>query len=240
MYFIVIWNKIFKIIIPSSNVYNRQYIHLFTDLVVTGHSTYPSENRSEKQQQSDIPALPSDGYNNNEVLFKAATIAVPICGAVILFILIALAIRILKNDGIDTPSKLSTAGSRKSTLDFEAYGAAQTQNIKHLPLLKQPHSAGANEFFNNQNICHNDLKNECLAKKNQLMTLEYTLLAQSCNDPNNKPTNTEIGGTTSLYRNVNLSSNETGRSKDVCDNKVYEKEILNPAPYWAGAASNNN
>lgn len=215
-------------------------LFLLTDVVVTGHSTYPSENRSEKQQQPEFPVLPSDDYNNNEVLFKAATIAVPICGAVILFILIALAIRILKNDGIDTPSKLSAAGSRKSTLDYEAYGAAQTQTIKHLPLLKQQHLAGGgNEFFNNQNICHNDLKNECLAKKNQLMTLEYTLLAQSCNDASNKPTNTEIGGTTSLYRNVNLSSNETGRSKDVCDSKVYEKEILNPAPYWAGASNNN-
>ncbi|PSN45948.1 hypothetical protein C0J52_16546 [Blattella germanica] len=41
------------------------------------------------------------GYNNNEVWFKAATIAVPICGALILFVLIALAIKILRRDGIE-------------------------------------------------------------------------------------------------------------------------------------------
>ncbi|XP_045475447.1 BMP and activin membrane-bound inhibitor homolog isoform X2 [Harmonia axyridis] len=38
------------------------------------------------------------GYSNSEVWFRAATIAVPICGAVILFVLIALAIRILRNE----------------------------------------------------------------------------------------------------------------------------------------------
>ncbi|KAL1497307.1 hypothetical protein ABEB36_008292 [Hypothenemus hampei] len=37
-------------------------------------------------------------YTNSEVWFRAATIAVPICGAVILFALIALAVKILKNE----------------------------------------------------------------------------------------------------------------------------------------------
>lgn len=36
------------------------------------------------------------GYANSDVWFKAATIFVPICGAVILFVLIALAIRLLR------------------------------------------------------------------------------------------------------------------------------------------------
>lgn len=229
---------------------------LYPDIIINGHSNYPSENRSEKQQQTEFPVIPSD-YNSNEILLKAATIAVPICGAIILFVLMAFAIRMLKSDGIDSPSKLSIDGtsstggggngSRKSTLDYEAaYGAAaaahHTQNLKQFPLLLNKQQHQSNELFNNQNMCHNDLKNECLAKKNQLMTLEYTLLPQSCSD--NKQTNTDAGAgtTTSHYRNINLSLNETGRSKDVYDNKIYEKEILNPAPYWAGNnnANNNN
>lgn len=38
------------------------------------------------------------GYSNSEVWFRAATIAVPICGAVILFVLIVLAMKILKSE----------------------------------------------------------------------------------------------------------------------------------------------
>uniref|UniRef100_A0A1B6FSL3 BMP and activin membrane-bound inhibitor homolog n=1 Tax=Cuerna arida TaxID=1464854 RepID=A0A1B6FSL3_9HEMI len=43
----------------------------------------------------------SPGYTNAEVWFRAATIAVPICGALILFVLIALAVRILQSDAMD-------------------------------------------------------------------------------------------------------------------------------------------
>uniref|UniRef100_V5GPZ6 BMP and activin membrane-bound inhibitor n=1 Tax=Anoplophora glabripennis TaxID=217634 RepID=V5GPZ6_ANOGL len=51
-----------------------------------------SDNRFQQQQQE--PFL----YSNSEVWFRAATIAVPICGAVILFVLIALAVKILKSE----------------------------------------------------------------------------------------------------------------------------------------------
>ncbi|XP_037293094.1 uncharacterized protein LOC119188932 [Manduca sexta] len=37
---------------------------------------------------------------NSEVWFKAATIAVPVCGALILFILVAIAVRMLKADAL--------------------------------------------------------------------------------------------------------------------------------------------
>ncbi|XP_019874280.2 uncharacterized protein LOC109602362 [Aethina tumida] len=43
-------------------------------------------------------------YSNSEVWFRAATIAVPICGAVILFVLIALAVKILKSENENSPS----------------------------------------------------------------------------------------------------------------------------------------
>ncbi|XP_073956008.1 BMP and activin membrane-bound inhibitor homolog [Choristoneura fumiferana] len=39
------------------------------------------------------------GYNS-EVWFKAATIAVPVCGAIILFLLVAVAVRLLKADAL--------------------------------------------------------------------------------------------------------------------------------------------
>lgn len=81
------------------------------------------------------------------------------------------------------------------------------------------------------------------------MTLEYSLLPQSCSDPLVKPTNTGIGSgaesngdcggsdTNNLYRNVNLSLNSSNRSKDSYnDNKVYEKEVLHPQTYWNSAA----
>ena len=37
---------------------------------------------------------------NGEVWFKAATIAVPVCGALILFLLVAVAVRLLKADAL--------------------------------------------------------------------------------------------------------------------------------------------
>lgn len=54
----------------------------------------------ESRQKSFEPYIkpPDNGYSSADVWFKAATIAVPICGAVILFALIALAIRILRNE----------------------------------------------------------------------------------------------------------------------------------------------
>ncbi|CAH1977082.1 unnamed protein product [Acanthoscelides obtectus] len=41
-------------------------------------------------------------YSDSDVWFRAATIAVPICGAVILFVLIALAVKILKSEHQDS------------------------------------------------------------------------------------------------------------------------------------------
>lgn len=59
----------------------------------------------ETRQKSFEPYIkpPENGYNNADVWFKAATIAVPICGAVILFALIALAVRILRNEAQSSP-----------------------------------------------------------------------------------------------------------------------------------------
>lgn len=48
---------------------------------------------------------PSDNHTN-EIWLRAATIAVPICGALILFLLIAIAVKILRNDALDAANKL--------------------------------------------------------------------------------------------------------------------------------------
>lgn len=48
---------------------------------------------------TNLRSVPS--YTNAEVWFRAATIAVPICGALILFVLIALAVRILRSDAME-------------------------------------------------------------------------------------------------------------------------------------------
>lgn len=48
---------------------------------------------------TNLRSMPS--YSSAEVWFRAATIAVPICGALILFILIALAVRILRSDAME-------------------------------------------------------------------------------------------------------------------------------------------
>lgn len=44
--------------------------------------------------------------NPTDIWFRAATIAVPICGAVILFMLIAIAVKILRTDALDASNKL--------------------------------------------------------------------------------------------------------------------------------------
>lgn len=63
-----------------------------------------NDNPSQSSMSQYEPISP--GYNSNEVWFKAAIIAVPICGTVILFVLIVLAIKILRTDTFSSTSKL--------------------------------------------------------------------------------------------------------------------------------------
>jgi hypothetical protein len=79
---------------------SERILHLYVNCnfcIVTGSILNTSEDRLYLSGAAQAPA----GYNSNEVWFKAATIAVPVCGALILFILIALAIRILRRDSIE-------------------------------------------------------------------------------------------------------------------------------------------
>lgn len=189
------------------------------------------------ERQSEYPLIPPSHYNNNsdEVWFKVATIAVPIFGAIILLLLIALAIRILKTDSIDSPSKLGggspgcSSSSRKIALDFEA-------NLKNSPLLKSHHNQ------TNPSICMNpesDKKNETQAKLNQIMSIQYSLLPQSCHE--HKPNNTDSSDgvcNNNIYRNVNLSLVPSNRSYKDASDKIYEKDVLNSVTAnWTGSGS---
>ncbi|XP_066993753.1 uncharacterized protein [Anabrus simplex] len=97
---------------------------------------------------------PAANYNN-EVWFKAATIAVPICGIVILFILIALAVKMLRKDSIEqglihsgkhnsmfphTGHAMGLGGSRKPVHDHLHFHRNAEMSSKKVPLLLQHHN----------------------------------------------------------------------------------------------------
>lgn len=44
-------------------------------------------------------------YTNSEVWFRAATIAIPVCGFVILMVLVVLALKILRSESRDDPNQ---------------------------------------------------------------------------------------------------------------------------------------
>lgn len=62
------------------------------------------------------------GYANSEVWFKAATIAVPVCGAVILFLLVAVAVRLLRADAL-------YASSQKLGAPYMAHHSPHTNSL---------------------------------------------------------------------------------------------------------------
>lgn len=59
--------------------------------------TLDNSRESRLSQHIEDAHQPLD-YSNSQVWFRAATIAVPVCGAVILFVLIALAVKILRSE----------------------------------------------------------------------------------------------------------------------------------------------
>ncbi|XP_030761677.1 uncharacterized protein LOC115886584 [Sitophilus oryzae] len=59
------------------------------------NNTFAEEDSVGKQQQNNQEQMM---YTDTNIWFRVATIAVPICGAIILFVLIALAVKILKNE----------------------------------------------------------------------------------------------------------------------------------------------
>lgn len=154
----------------------------------------------------------NSAYSANELWFKAATIIFPIFGAVILFALIALAIRILKTDNFHaTTAKLGAdvgngAVSSQRKPEPDAYGAASTAvNIGQLggDQINCQTSLPSNAkplLMHHTN--HIDMKNEQFAQKNHISSLEYHLLPQNCYDPSLKPNNLDISNQNNCAANV--------------------------------------
>ncbi|GAB0087820.1 Activin_recp domain-containing protein [Sergentomyia squamirostris] len=210
------------------------------------------------------PVSPTSGESQDEVWFKAATISITICGAIILIVLIATAVRMLRSDtrNADSASKLGTCSpgfsGRKIILDFgDAYNqvysgnGSQQSNIKHVPLLKvddnlppsytiypPPHHHQLQNYQQSLKPS-GDSKNEAQAKKNQIKSLEYTLLPQSYHE---KSINTDVGSNPG-YRDINLSPTLQGRlqTDNSAENKTYEKDILAAVPpNWTNNSTSNS
>lgn len=171
--------------------------------------------------------------NNNDVW---SLIIVPILGVIIVALLIILAIKMLKSDGMDSqlnPSidnlghqyKVAGAGGYGVNAMHVEEGLTGADNETHVSLL-----CGHNQP---SNVC--DKKNENLAVRNHLLSLEYTLLPNSYQDSNIKLLNTEEGVLNNIYsKNFKAPPIAGATAKQNISNevkngdKIYDKELLNP------------
>lgn len=142
----------------------------------------------------------------------------------------------LKSDGMDSqlkPSidnlgqqyKVGAGGYGVNAMHVEE-GLTGADNETHVSLLcghtNQP-----------SNVC--DKKNENLAVRNHLLSLEYTLLPNSYQDSNIKLLNTEEGVLNNIYSKnfkappmagATVKQNISNEVKN--GDKIYDKELLNP------------
>nr|CAD7458920.1 unnamed protein product [Timema tahoe] len=176
---------------------------------------------------------------NNEIWFKAATIAVPICGAIILVVLIALAIKILRKE----QDRFVPSSGRKPLQHFE-------HNVntfsKKVPLLMLHHNEGVppNMVFHPQDCPSSSLrfeKNETNAKlnvttvkPNRVQPNDYTLLVPSTQLNLQKTNNIN----NNLYRNVNLAfAVPATHPLPPVNNKLYDKQRLAEVSSWGDASA---
>ncbi|KAJ8984980.1 hypothetical protein NQ317_016891 [Molorchus minor] len=146
----------------------------FINNTLLGDITSDSEGHyQQQQQQQQEPFL----YSDSEVWFRAATIAVPICGAVILFVLIALAVKILKNEHQNSRLNKLGPATYKHTVPPRHKGTSEKYNHGHVDntyenLLRKEYipTHHKNTFFSNVNEDF-QLQNEIpLLVKNELIS----------------------------------------------------------------------
>nr|CAD7404741.1 unnamed protein product [Timema cristinae] len=176
---------------------------------------------------------------NNEIWFKAATIAVPICGALILVVLIALAIKILRKE----QDRFEPSLGRKPLQHFE-------HNVntfsKKVPLLMRHHNEGVppNMVFHPQDCPSSSIrfeKNETNAKLNVttvkpncVQPNDYTLLVPSTQLNLQKTNNIN----NNLYRNVNLAFTVPATHPlPPVNSKLYDKQRLAEVSSWGDASA---
>lgn len=94
-------------------------------------------------------------YASGEVWFKAATIAVPICGTVILFVLIAAAVRILRKDSIEqmrkvAPPLIYSYQGKEPLLVHHQYAPVEknVQQMRHMTGEKHLNNCDHSNLFN--------------------------------------------------------------------------------------------
>jgi len=158
---------------------------------------------------------------NNDLWFKVAIIIVPILGIIIVILLIILAIKMLKADGIEPTFK---------TVDnLEVPKVNGGYNFKPQEYVIYDNEANSSLLVQPGTSC--DKKNENLAKRNQLLSLEYRLLPSSFQDPGVKFLNTEDGViNNTLSKNFNNALQKPLAQKisnNVKEDKLCEKEFLN-------------
>ncbi|KAF5306976.1 hypothetical protein FQR65_LT07198 [Abscondita terminalis] len=187
------------------------------------------------------PAL----YTESEVWFRAATIAVPICGAVILLALILLAVKLLRTESSNNQSQKQKLGilPYSFTVPFDRkhcekqQPAYQHHNIIHYDLFSKdshhnPVYLSETEDVHVQSyvplLLRDDVKvdcdkkNEANAKLNFIQDLgQCTETTTNCDDPKRLfQKNTDLH----MCRNIVLENN-LERGQDIV-NKVYDKEYI--------------
>lgn len=105
--------------------------------------------------QSQTLPVNNHGYNSNEVWFKAATIAVPICGAMILLMLVALAFKILRADHVNVEKYCGEAANSNASYTNSHIVSFKTNELnpkdlsKKIPLLYETRQ---NEIRNSEDF----------------------------------------------------------------------------------------
>uniref|UniRef100_A0A0K8SAD9 BMP and activin membrane-bound inhibitor n=2 Tax=Lygus hesperus TaxID=30085 RepID=A0A0K8SAD9_LYGHE len=142
-------------------------------------------------RDEDIPNFQrqTPSYSSQEVWFKAATIAVPICGFLILLMLIVLAMKILRTDPQALPPKLwakeSTAGLLGGGLVVGHNPGADTSccGSKKMPLLFQQNDCtrAASDATNRSQFQEKNEANAKLNNPTDLIDLHKASLRAPCN-----------------------------------------------------------
>ncbi|XP_077298649.1 uncharacterized protein LOC143919927 [Arctopsyche grandis] len=198
-----------------------------------------------------IGAPGSADNNANEVWFRAATIAVPICGALILFLLIALAVKLLRTDALDAANKLSPAytphGSGQGHLETPLMKKVAPQRDS---IIGAPMAASAPLLLSHANVVNicetthaKPSASKCDCKEENCIVMQhYPHHLQSSPTHKTKQMNRDV--------NVNVAPPEVDGNSAVCANsKLYEKQLLplndklynkEAILYWGQAAAHAN
>ncbi|XP_069683424.1 uncharacterized protein [Periplaneta americana] len=158
------------------------------------------------------PQAPT-GYTNNEVWFRAATIAVPICGALILFVLIALAIKILRRDSLE-----------QGFIHSGKHGGIFPATSGHALVLSPGRKPGQH---------HDDVS----SKKVPLLLQQYEKNETNAKLNHSLLVHKQNNNTVNLYRNVNLAlgGSPPQNQPAPAEGKLYEKQGLASVVTWSEA-----